>query len=303
MKNSIFYKYAELVLKLLPFVSQEKGFALKGGTAINLFVRDLPRLSVDIDLTYMPLKSREETLHNIKEALRRISKTAQRNIPRLTINENLQGKEEYKIFVRTNDVQVKIEPNLIFRGSVFPVEKLTLSKKAQEIFEMFVSVQSLSIADLYGSKLCAALDRQHPRDLFDIKILLEKEGITQDIKKAFIVYLISHNRPIHELLNPRFQDFKEVYLAEFENMTSEKVSYKDLLAIQRALPGKIIKILSDKDKSFILSVKKGNPEWELLGIEGVDKLPGIRWKLININNMPKQKHIEYTKKLERIFET
>jgi hypothetical protein len=51
-----FYRQVVLLIELLPLVARERCFALKGGTAINLFVRDLPRLSVDIDLTYLPIK-------------------------------------------------------------------------------------------------------------------------------------------------------------------------------------------------------------------------------------------------------
>ncbi len=68
MKNTIYYQRAELLLRVLPAIATESCFALKGGTAINFFIRDLPRLSVDIDLTYLPIESREQTLLHISEA-------------------------------------------------------------------------------------------------------------------------------------------------------------------------------------------------------------------------------------------
>jgi hypothetical protein len=46
------------LIRVLPSIAEEACFALKGGTAINLFVRDMPRLSVDIDLTYLPVQPR-----------------------------------------------------------------------------------------------------------------------------------------------------------------------------------------------------------------------------------------------------
>jgi predicted nucleotidyltransferase component of viral defense system len=55
MKDSPYYKQVELMLKIIPLVAAERCFALKGGTAINLFVRDMPRFSVDIDLTYLAI--------------------------------------------------------------------------------------------------------------------------------------------------------------------------------------------------------------------------------------------------------
>ena len=64
-KNSQYYKQVSLLISVLPYVAKEKCFALKGGTAINLFIRDFPRLSVDIDLTYLPLELRPDALKNI----------------------------------------------------------------------------------------------------------------------------------------------------------------------------------------------------------------------------------------------
>ena len=52
---SPYYAQVRLLVRELPVVAKETCFALKGGTALNLFVRDMPRLSVDIDLAYVPL--------------------------------------------------------------------------------------------------------------------------------------------------------------------------------------------------------------------------------------------------------
>lgn len=65
-------KQVALLVRVLPAVAAERCFALKGGTAINLFVRDLPRLSVDIDMTYVPVQSRAESLSAIDAAMKRI---------------------------------------------------------------------------------------------------------------------------------------------------------------------------------------------------------------------------------------
>ena len=73
MKTSPFFKQADLLVQLIPFVNAETCFALKGGTAINFFVRKFPRLSVDIDLVYVPVEDRETSLRGIDEALRRIA--------------------------------------------------------------------------------------------------------------------------------------------------------------------------------------------------------------------------------------
>ena len=68
----IYRRQVALLIRILPLVAQEASFALKGGTAINLFVRDLPRLSVDIDLVYLPVADREMSLAAIRAGLARI---------------------------------------------------------------------------------------------------------------------------------------------------------------------------------------------------------------------------------------
>jgi predicted nucleotidyltransferase component of viral defense system len=102
-----------------------------------------------------------------------------------------------------------LEPNEVIRGTVFPCEERRLIKKREDFFELSTSVRTLSVADLYGGKLCAALDRQHPRDLFDVKLLMDEEGISDEIRTAFAVHLASHNRVISDLIAPRLMEIKE----------------------------------------------------------------------------------------------
>jgi hypothetical protein len=68
-----YQRQVALLVRILPLVAEEKCFALKGGTAINLFYRDMPRLSVDIDLTYIPLAPRPAALKEIDTAMKRIA--------------------------------------------------------------------------------------------------------------------------------------------------------------------------------------------------------------------------------------
>ena len=63
----------DLLMRVIPEIAPEADFALKGGTAINLFVRDLPRLSVDIDLVYLPVADRETSLAAVRDGLERIA--------------------------------------------------------------------------------------------------------------------------------------------------------------------------------------------------------------------------------------
>lgn len=201
-----------------------------------------------------------------------------------------------------NDVQIKIEANEILRGSVFPCEEMELATSAQELFELSTIVTCLSEPDLYGGKICAALDRQHPRDFFDVKFLLENNGITEEIKIAFIVYLVSHNRPMAELLDPQLHKIENLYHEQFEGMTVKKVPLKDLYVVRDKLISNLKNSLTEKDKKFILSVKTGEPEWNLLKAKNVKDLPAINWKLANIKKMPAKKRNEAFEKLKNILD-
>ena len=187
MKQSPFYKEANLMVQMIPEVAKENCFALKGGTAINFFWRDMPRLSVDLDLTYLPIEDRNTSLANISVALDRIATSIEKVHTNLKVQRTrAKGSQRIsKLVVIDRDAQIKIEPNEVIRGFVFPAQERDLCSRAEILFEKTASITTLSFADLYGGKLCAALDRQHPRDIYDMKVLLENEGITDEIRKAF----------------------------------------------------------------------------------------------------------------------
>ena len=292
------------MLSILPIVGQEKDFALKGGTALNFFHLNMHRLSVDIDLTFLPIKPRDETLKDITNALDRISDSAKRLFPRCQIQKLKINDTDYiyKLIISSQASLVKIEPNLILRGSCYlPISK-SLCKNAEDMFKMEMEVPVLSFADLYGGKICAALDREHPRDFFDIKLLSEAGGLNEEIIQAFTVYLASHNRPMSELLSPNFQDFRQVYENEFKGMTMIDVSYQELEKVGKELPALILNRLSKNERKFLLSVKMGNPDFSLLSISGLENLPAIKWKVENILKMESKKKITATERLKSILD-
>lgn len=302
----MFEKYNEqvkLVLECLPIVAKTKNFALKGGTAINMFLREqYPRLSVDIDLCYLPLQARDESLTGIQIGLLEICDNLEKELRyKIEKSRNSATKTITKLVVSNGKTDIKIEPNLILRGSVYPITHMDLSKKVEDIYKLPVyNMPLIAKEEIYAGKICAALDRQHPRDLFDIKFILE-EGISDKTKKAFLVYLISHNRPMHELLDPNRLDQSEAFVADFQGMTDLNISYKDLVNIREQLIQTIKKILTEQDKLFLISVKKCAPEWEYLNLSNVENLPGVKWKLMNISKMDKHKAKEYLAELEAVL--
>ena len=303
MKDSPYFNQVRLILKVMPYITAEEGFALKGGTAINLFIRDMPRLSIDIDLVWLPFESRNAALDNISSALNRISDSIRNKIPGITVRETrLQGTSHIvRLAIGTPGAMIKIEPNLVIRGTVFPCETRDLCKAAEELFELTTTATTASMADLYGGKLCAALDRQHPRDIFDIKVLMENEGITEEIRAAFIIYLASHGRPMNELLNPNRVDFRSAYEREFSGMTLRQVDYQELISDREQIIHTVNQSLTEKERNFLLSLKQGQPDWELLPVRGLDRLPAVQWKLINIQKMSKAKHTQSMEKLRKVL--
>jgi predicted nucleotidyltransferase component of viral defense system len=275
-----------LLIETIPSVADEPQFALKGGTAINLFFRDMPRLSVDIDLTYLPVAPRPESLAAINAAMKRIAASLRRGLRGARVTEVINAREKIvtRLTVQRGDAQIKIEVTPVLRGCVFEPERRSVSPSVEEAFG-YAQMQVVSFADLYAGKIVAALDRQHPRDLFDIRDLLANEGISDDLRKAFIVYLISHDRPISEIIVPRRKDITQEFTHGFEGMTAEPVTLKDLLEAREALISAVAGDMPDAHKEFLLGFKRGQPDWKLLGVLGAADLPAVRWKQINLDKL------------------
>lgn len=289
-------RQVQLLIRVLPHAAAEPCFALKGGTAINLFVRDLPRLSVDIDLTYLPDAERLAALTHIESALGRIAERVRGTLA--GVNVALKRVEEGAIglIVSVRGAQVKVEVNPVLRGTVFPPVEMEVRDIVAERFG-FAAVPVVSFADLYAGKICAALDRQHPRDFFDIKLLLEQEGLSRELFQAFLVYLISHGSPMAELLAPRWRDIRREFATGFEGMTAAPVTVEGLMEIGPRLLTEISRQFTDREKKFLLSVKRGEPDWALLGIDGVERLPAIQWKLHNIRSMSEKNRADALRRL------
>jgi predicted nucleotidyltransferase component of viral defense system len=260
-------------------VAREEVLALHGGTAINLFVRNMPRLSVDIDLTYLPSDggNREAALQGIFDVLERIK-----------INLEVQGlnvvhqADKCKLQVSSKKAQIKVEVNSTGRGTLSEPQKMILCDRAQTELDAFVAMNVVPFGQLYGGKICAALDRQHPRDMFDVKYLLENEGFSEEVKRGFLLCLVGTSRPIHELIQPNRLDQREKMANQFDGMTANIFSYEDFERVREKLIRTIHEHLTSLDKDFILSIGSGNPRWD---IHNFANFPAVRWKLQNIQKL------------------
>ncbi len=201
-------------------------------------------------------------------------------LPKVTIHQ-IDTREGFpKLLVESIDGSIKIEANGIFRGSVFPSAILPLTRTAQEIFKSYVEMQVESTADVYGGKLCAAFVRQHPRDLFDVKMLIEQGGITDDIRLAFIVHAAADRGPIHEVFDPNIKRYSEnIFNNDFSGMVREEISY-DILIESLTITLKVIRSqLTSEEKQFLITLAEGSPDWGLLKIPHLADLPALQWKL------------------------
>ncbi len=299
--DASYLRQAELVLRCIPAIAAEPCFAIKGGTAINLFELNLPRLSVDIDLTFLPVTDRATAIAEINAALQRIEKRLEAR----GIAVRSRGTDvSRKIACFANGAEIKIEPNFILRGAVYPVRVLELSPKMSEIVGVSAEMQVLSFKELYGGKVCAALDRQHPRDLFDVAQFYKAHSL-EEVKEGFLVLALGHNRPLHELLGPMIQEQSEIFDQQFAGMSDEPFSYNEHLATLERLMADVKGLFDDGDKRRLLDFVSRSGEENAWGIPHFGELPAIRWKRRNLESLRKsnpKKFAAQRESLERLFE-
>lgn len=297
--NDIYRRKVELLLRILPFVTDEECFAIHGGTAINLFVKNLYRLSVDIDVTYIPIEDRNTSIDHINEALVRIANRVKRQfrdvrvIPRLDI---------CKITCESRGCQVKIEVNQTKRGLVCgDAALLPLCEKAQSEFGMDVDARIVSLPQLYGGKISAALSRQHPRDIFDVK---QMEIPLADIKEGLIFCLLGSDRPIHESFAPNLIDQREAMEHQFAGMSQIPFSYDDFESTRDKLIRDINSIMTEEDKLFLIQFEDLALNWADTKYSSFMEYPSVRWKTQNLQKLkdsnPKKLKAE-ADKLRKIF--
>lgn len=295
----------ELLLRILPYVAEEGDLALKGGTAINMFVWEMPRLSVDIDLTYLTFDDRSTALTNIAMAIVKMRDKIKKAITGIQVT--TKGREidqEEKLLCTLQGIQVKIEVNTTMRGSIKPAHLMPIANVVQKEFGKFAEIKVVSKGELFGGKICAALDRQHPRDLFDIHQLFQGEGLNEEIKQGFLAALLSHSHSMHELLNPIFKDQRQAFANQFQGMALKPFTYDDFENAREKLVKVIHSILTKDDKQLLLSFKAGTPDWSLSSIKQLQNLPAVKWKLANIIKLKKDKphkHTDLLKKLHKVL--
>ncbi len=295
-----FRQQVALLLRAIPAINKETCFALKGGTAINLFIRDLPRLSVDIDLTYLTVLPRDRSLGAIDKAMKRIEGRLAKAIPRARITQTVRENTVTRLMLQEGRTQVKIEVTPVLRGCAYPPTVRPVCARIEDQFG-FAEMRVVSFADLYAGKLVAALDRQHPRDLFDVRDLLANEGITDEVREAFLIYLASHNRPMSELLATPRKDIAAEFANNFDGMTEEDVPLDDLLDARETMFEQLIGAMPEHHRTFLVDFEAGKPDWASLAVPGAAKLPAIKWRQQNYDRLDRNTRIENVQTLAGVL--
>jgi len=300
MMDKTYIDTARLLLESMPVISEIPYFAMKGGTAINLFVQNMPRLSVDIDLVYTDHGTpRPAALKAISDGLGQACQKLAKWGMEAEVSATTKG-DETKLFIRRGRIQVKVEVNHVFRGTVLPVEMRALNAEARRVFTTDLSAPVLAPAELYGSKLVAAMDRQHPRDIFDVRGLYDTTGLTDDVIECLVCYLAGHNRPIHEVLFSRDVDMAAPFENEFQGMTQTPISLAELQAVRAKLKGELPARLTADHRQFLVGLAAGEPDWQLMKCPYLQKLPAIQWKLHNLARLKTSNPKKFAQQAEEL---
>jgi hypothetical protein len=295
-----YIEIVRLLLESAPAIFEEPFFAMKGGTAINLFIEDMPRLSVDIDVVYTDYQAtRDEALKFISSGL----EAARKRLAKLGIEAKVSATkegDEIKLFIQRGRNQVKVEVNHVFRGTVLPVQTRQLGDMARKLFTTELFAMILATPELYGSKLVAAMDRQHPRDLFDVHGLFERGGLTTEVVECFVCYLAGHNRPIHEVLFSRDIDMSSTFDHEFAGMARNPITLAELQHVRRKLKKELPAMLTPNQCQFLLGLVTGDPDWKLMKCPHLSQLPAIKWKLQNLAKLKKSNPGKFAQQAEEL---
>ena len=288
-------KQVALLIRIMPSVYRIQEFAVHGGTAINLFHKNMPRYSIDIDLTYIPIKDRAISLAEINQKLLDVKKSVEKTIPGITVRHK---PEVWKLMCTLGEATVKIEVNGTKRGIIGRTEDMPLCEAAQKEFSMGCKARTVSFSQLYGGKIAAALSRQHPRDLFDCKYMDIQSF--NEVKDGFIFCLLGSDKPIVESLRPNEINQTEALENQFMGMTNIPFGYDDYVEARKRLIEMVNGNLTQADKEFLLSFENGQPDWGKCCAGDLSSFPSVQWKLLNIAKLKGRNPRKFEQGIEKL---
>lgn len=293
--NDNYRKQVALLIRIMPLVYKIKDFAIHGGTAINLFEKNMPRLSVDIDVTYLPLQERKESLEEINKNLLLLKQQIEKAIPGCKV---IHKPDVWKLQCTKDGATVKIEVNGTKRGIIGEIQEVQLCEKAQQEFNMTCQARIVSFSQLYGGKIAAALSRQHPRDLFDCKYM--EIGSFDEVKDGLMLALLGSDKPIIESLQPNPISQEDALENQFLGMSDIPFDYQDYESTRDELKKRVNDGLTQTDKEFILSFEQGTPEWEKCCAGNLSQYPSVQWKLKNIQKLKETNPAKFKQGIDKL---
>jgi len=299
--NDVYRRKVALLIRIMPMVYRINDFAVHGGTAINLFYRNLERLSVDIDLTYIPIKDRDESLCEINAHLSRLKKEIEQAVPGIKV---VHKPKVLKLECFKDGTKIKLEVNGTKRGVIEKPTTMQLCETARNVFHFNCYANIVSWSQLFGGKICAALSRQHPRDLFDCRGVSSEEF--NAVKPGFMLCLLGSDKPIVESLDPNPIDQSEAMENQFNGMTDVPFTYADYETSRVNLISVVNNGLTEDDQLFLISFEGGNPDWSKCCAGDLGAYPSVKWKLQNIVALKQRnpaKHKDGIDKLRKHFKS
>lgn len=239
---------------------------------------------MDIDLTWLPMHNFAGDAALVAAALEQLAGMLRGRPLQLQVQSSTgEGTRSVtRLMASRGRARVQIETTPVMRGTVHPVRTMVVRPKVEEAFG-FASVQALDFSDLYAGKLAAALSRQHPRDLFDVSLLLDDERANDVLWRTFLVYLTCSPKPAWEMLAPRVPaDFAATFDVHFRGMTAEPVTAEALLESRERLLARVAGWLNEPSRAFLRSVEDEEPDFGLIGLSHASELPGVRRRLHNL---------------------
>ena len=289
---SEYQRQATLLIELLPTVARQSDFALYGGTAINLFLLDAPRLSIDLDLKFLPPLKIDAAKARIDEILQEVRAEIEKDIPGTRVEqEQKQDRRLPRLLViRDRDgALVKIEVNPLQVGSIFSPQPRQLSAKVAADFSVAATtMEILAPAEIYAGKIAAALERAHPRDLFDIRQMPDSIWDDQRLWAALAVCLaMSRGRDLHRLIAEKNAG-KIIVSLDYENfapmMRTARATLQELEEAGSRLHARLLSRMPAGCKKLLVDFFCGQADWSAIGVD-IDALPGLQWRSEGIRKM------------------
>ena len=263
--------------------------ALKGGTAINLTIFDLPRLSVDIDLDFTQNIGREEMLIVREKLKTTLQKYMAANGYDLSPKSKFPHALDSFVFTYTNcggvKDNIKVEINYSLRAHILPIERVETT-----VLGKTVGVRRLAKTELFASKIVALLSRTAPRDLYDIHNMIRQSVFfdeeTELLKKSVVFYRALNDQAaeafdssVIDALRPyeiKTMLLPVIHRKEFIDLPQMKQTVKEYLSD--------LLILTDEEQAFLsdFTNKRYSPEKlfsDTVILDLIRSHPMVEWKM------------------------